>query len=70
VKGTYTVAFTMSGSTATGASIGITAPNGTKGNATLTVNATVAHANTPIVAPANPTVITTALLKELLSQAE
>ncbi|HVB50710.1 MAG TPA: hypothetical protein VND89_03080 [Acidimicrobiales bacterium] len=70
VKGSYSIAFTMSGSTATGGSIGITAPNGTKGNSTVTLNATLAHANDTIVAPTNVTVITPAVLSGLLAQAK
>jgi hypothetical protein len=70
VKGTYAIAFTMSGSTATGGSIGITAPNGSKGNSTVTLKATIAHANDAIVAPTNVTVITPALVKGLLAQAK
>ena len=65
VKGDYTVTLTNSGSTATGGSISITAPNGSKGNATGTLTATVTHDSTPIVAPKGVTVITPALIKQL-----
>ncbi|HEY5110966.1 MAG TPA: hypothetical protein VII67_01405 [Acidimicrobiales bacterium] len=70
VKGSYSIAFTMSGSTATGGSIGITAPNGTKGNSTVTLNATLAHANDSIVAPTGVTVLTPAVLRGLLAGAK
>jgi hypothetical protein len=69
VKGTYTLSVTESGSTATGASISITAPNGTTGNATIGLQATIAHANDSVVAPTGATIITPSLLKGLFSQA-
>jgi hypothetical protein len=69
VKGSYTITLTMSGSTATGGSITITAPNGTQGNASVGLQATVTHNNDSIVAPSGATVITKSLLKGLLSQA-
>jgi hypothetical protein len=69
VKGTYTLSVTASGSTATGASISITAPSGTTGNATIGLQATIAHANDGVVAPTGATVITPSLLKGLISQA-
>jgi hypothetical protein len=67
VKGTYTLTLTNSGSVATGGSISITAPqgNGTPGNATVGLSATVTHDNDPIVVPTNVTVITPALIKQL-----
>lgn len=68
VKGTYSITMTMSGSSATGGSIGITAPNGTNGDKTVRLNATVAHASGNIVAPTNVTVISAALLKSLLGE--
>lgn len=68
VKGTYNIGFTMSGSTASGASIKITAPNGTKGNATVGLHATLRHDATSVVAPSGATKITRALLSQLLSQ--
>lgn len=67
VKGTYNVTLTMSGASASGGSIGITAPNGTNGDQTVTLNATVAHASSDIVAPTNPTIMTAAFLKSILS---
>ncbi|HEY5104967.1 MAG TPA: hypothetical protein VII65_07995, partial [Acidimicrobiales bacterium] len=67
VKGTYSIAMTMSGSSVTGGSIGITAPNGANGNQTVTLNATVAHASADIVAPTNVTVISASFLKSLLA---
>jgi hypothetical protein len=65
VKGSYTLVLTTSGSTVTGGTISITAPNGTKGNATGSVTATVAHANVKVVAPSGATPITKGLLSTL-----
>jgi hypothetical protein len=67
VPGTYTLTLTNSGSVATGGSISITAPagSGSPGNATVSLKATVTHDNDPIVVPANVTVITPALIKQL-----
>ncbi len=70
VKGTYTLTLTTSGTTATGASITITAPNGTQGNASVAVTATIAHASDSIAAPANPTVVTKSMLEGLLAEAK
>jgi hypothetical protein len=70
VKGTYTLSLTTSGTTATGASITITAPNGTQGNASVTLTSTIAHASTSISAPANPTVVTRSMLQGLLADAK
>ena len=69
VKGSYTITLTMSGATATGGSITITAPNGTQGNASVGLQATVTHNSDSIVAPSGATIITKSLLKGLLSQA-
>jgi hypothetical protein len=69
VKGNYTITLTMSGATATGGSITITTPNGTQGNASVGLQATVTHNNDSIAAPSGATVITKSLLKGLLSQA-
>lgn len=69
VPGTYAVTITTSGSSATGGSVAITAPNGTSGSDTVTLNATVAHASDAVVAPTGATIITRALLKGLLAQA-
>lgn len=69
VKGTYKITLTTSGSTATGASITITAPNGTQGNESVGLNIGVTHNNVAVSAPSGATVITKSLLKELLSQA-
>jgi len=68
VKGTYTIAFTMSGSTATGVSLEVTAPNGSQGDASVGVDVTLAHAATPVVAPTGATVITPAMIAQLTSQ--
>jgi len=70
VKGTYTMGFSMSGATATGGSLSITAPNGTKGDATVRVDATLTHDAQSVSAPSGATVITPALLTELMSQAQ
>ena len=69
VKGTYEISVTMSGSTATGGSIKITAPSGSGGDASIALETTVTHAPSNITAPSGATVITPALLKGLLSQA-
>ena len=69
IKGTYEIAVTMSGSTATGGSIKITAPSGTGGDASIALTTTVAHAADTITAPTGATVITKSLLQGLLSQA-
>jgi hypothetical protein len=69
VKGTYTITLTMSGATATGGSITITAPNGNQGNASVGLQATVTHNSDSIVAPTGATIITKSLLEGLLSQA-
>jgi hypothetical protein len=64
VKGTYVLVLTTSGSSVTGASVSITAPSGTKGNATGTLTATVTHKSVNVVAPSGATPITTQLLKD------
>jgi hypothetical protein len=69
VKGNYQMTLTMSGASATGGSIAITAPNGTQGNVTVGLQAAVTHNNNSVVAPVGATIVTKALLKELLSQA-
>jgi hypothetical protein len=69
VKGNYTITLTMSGATATGGSITVTAPNGTQGNASVGLQATVTHNSDSIDAPSGATIITQSLLKGLLSQA-
>jgi hypothetical protein len=68
VKGTYDIGFTMSGAAATGGSLAITAPNGTNGNATVSLHASLTHDTQPVVAPNGATVITRAMLTQLLSQ--
>jgi hypothetical protein len=70
VPGSYQLTLTTSGTTATGASITITAPNGTQGNASVALTATIAHASDSIAAPANPTVVTRSMLKGLLAEAK
>jgi hypothetical protein len=69
VKGTYTLTLNASGTTATGASIVIAAPNGTQGNASVGLHATIAHNNVSVSAPTGATVITPALIKQLSSLA-
>jgi hypothetical protein len=68
VHGTYTLTLTNAGSVATGGSISITAPEGNKalGNATVTLSATVTHDSDPIAVPSDVTVITPALIQQLL----
>lgn len=67
VPGSYTLTLTNSGSAATGGSISITAPqgNGTPGNATVSLSATVTHDDDPIAVPPDVTVITPALIQQL-----
>ena len=65
VKGSYTVGLSMSGMTATGGSIQISAPNGSGQTESVSLNATVSHDSVSITAPNNATVITPALLQQL-----
>lgn len=65
VKGDYTLTLTLSGSTATGASVSISAPVASGSSATIGLTATIAHASEPITVPSDATVITPSLLKEL-----
>jgi hypothetical protein len=69
VKGTYTLTLNASGTTATGASIVIAAPNGTQGNASVGLHATIAHDSVTITAPTGATVITPALIQQFSSLA-
>lgn len=64
-KGSYSITVVGSGSTATGATISITAPYEPYGNATGALTATFAHANTAVSAPSGATLITDSLLHEL-----
>jgi len=68
VKGTYTLTLTNAGSVATGGSISITAPEGSVsvGDATVTLQAAVTHDNDSIATPTDVTVITPALIQQLL----
>ena len=68
VPGTYTLTLTDNGSVATGGSVSITAPEGSggSGNATVSLSATVTHDSDAIVAPTGATVITPALIQQLL----
>jgi hypothetical protein len=69
VKGTYDLTLTTSGTAATGGSLTVTVP-GSSGDQSVGLQATVTHNNDPIVTPTNPTVVTPALIKGLLSQAQ
>ncbi len=69
LKGTYTLTLNTSGTTATGASVVITAPNGTQGNASVGLHATIGHDQVTVTAPTGATVITAALIKQLSSLA-
>jgi hypothetical protein len=68
VPGTYTLTLMNNGSVATGGSVSITAPEGSggSGDATVSLSATVTHNNNAIVAPTGATVITPALIQQLL----
>lgn len=65
VKGTYTLTLTNSGSTATGASITITAPGGAPQLTSIGLVAAITHNSETITAPSDATIITPALLKQL-----
>lgn len=64
-KGDYTLTLSMSGSTATGSSISITAPDSSGANATIGLRATIAHADDAVAVPSDVTIVTPALLKEI-----
>lgn len=66
VKGTYTITLSGSGSNATGGSITITTPNGTQGNVTVGIQATVTHNDDSVTAPSGATIFSKSLLEELL----
>ena len=65
VKGTYTLTLTNDGSTATGASVTITAPGGNPQITSIGLVATITHDSGTISVPSGATVITPALLKQL-----
>ena len=65
VKGTYTLTLTNDGSTATGASVTITAPGGNSQITSIGLVATITHDSGTISVPSGATVITPALLKQL-----
>lgn len=67
VPGTYMLTLNNSGSTATGASITITAPNGTQGNESVSLVASITHNTVTVVMPTGATIITPALIKQLES---
>ena len=68
VPGTYTLTLNDNGSVATAGSISITAPEGSSGSgdATVSLSATVTHNNDAVTAPTGATVITPALIQQLL----
>ncbi|MHB1251556.1 MAG: hypothetical protein ACYC0I_05435 [Acidimicrobiales bacterium] len=70
VKGSYTVGITMSGASATGASLAITVPNGVNGNGAVDVHAAISHNNDPVVTPSGATIITKAMLTQLIAEAQ
>ncbi|HLG67676.1 MAG TPA: hypothetical protein VKV36_07395 [Acidimicrobiales bacterium] len=64
VQGSYTMALTMSGATATGASLAISVQEG-GGTGSLSLDAAFAHDPVAVTTPAGATVITPALLHQL-----
>ncbi len=70
VKGSYTLTMTTSGSTLTGASASISAPDSSgSGNDTVAITATISHNAQSITAPAGATVVTKQLIQELENEA-
>ncbi len=70
VKGSYTLSMTTSGSTLTGASVSISAPDSSgSGNDTVALTTTVSHNSESITAPAGATVVTKQLIQELENEA-
>ena len=67
-KGTYTFSISTSGSSTTGASISVTSPNSKKVNVTETLMVTIAHANEAVTAPSGATVLTSTMIRQLLSR--
>lgn len=68
VPGTYTLTLDNNGSVTTGGSVSITAPEGNSGSgdATVSLSATVTHNSDAVVVPTGATVITPALIQQLL----
>jgi hypothetical protein len=68
VPGTYTLTLNDNGSVATGGSVAITAPEGSSGSgdATVSLSASVTHNSDAITVPTGATVITPALIQQLL----
>ncbi|MGB8197131.1 MAG: hypothetical protein WCF25_09025 [Acidimicrobiales bacterium] len=68
VPGNYTLTLNDNGTVATGGSISITAPEGSdgSGDTTVSLSATVTHNTDAITAPTGATVITPALIQQLL----
>jgi len=65
VKGTYKLTLTTSGTTVTGGSVAVTAPNAQGGDVTGTLSAVVTHDADAITAPGNVTVVTAQMLAQL-----
>lgn len=64
VPGTYKIAVTMAGTSATSAVATVVTPNGTAGDARVTMTATFAHQSVHVSTPTYPLVITPALIKK------
>jgi hypothetical protein len=70
---TYTMSISASGTGATGATLSISAPTGNSASSplgTAIVTANFTHANQPVTAPANATVVTKSLIAQLFSSAD
>jgi hypothetical protein len=66
VKGSYTLTMTTSGSTLTGASASITAPDSSgSANDTVAIRTTISHNSASVAAPSGATVVTKQLIQEL-----
>ncbi|MGC2486307.1 MAG: hypothetical protein WA359_08700 [Acidimicrobiales bacterium] len=71
VKGSYTLTMTTSGSTLTGASASITAPDSSgSSNDTVAIKATISHNSASVATPAGATVVTQQLIQELENEAK
>lgn len=65
VTGTYSASVTMSGNSATGASVTVVTPVAKYGNVVVLISATFAHQSVAVNTPTSPLVITPALIKQL-----
>ncbi len=65
VKGSYRLTLATSNEGATGGALSITAPNGTSGDVTLNLSATVGHASIAVDTPQGATLITPTLINQL-----